>query len=91
MKRTEVQAALNLLAKLEARSAAEDEEINAVGWVVALFDQGTGSVHMYGPWPKDGAVDASAWAADKVDQFNAIDTSGEPLRSVVFPLLSPTA
>ena len=91
MKRTEVQAALNLLAKLEARSAAEDEEINAVGWVVALFDQGTGSVHMYGPWPKDGVLDATTWATSKVDQFNAIDTSGEPLRSVVFPLLSPTA
>ena len=91
MKRTEVQAALNLLAKLEARSAAEDEETNAVGWVVALFDQGTGSVHMYGPWPKDGAVDAAAWATTTVDRFNATDTSGEPLRSVVFPLLSPSA
>lgn len=51
-----------------------------------MSNPATGSVEMFGPWPKTGAVDGAAWAGRRVEQFTAECDGGVALRTVVFPL-----
>jgi len=89
MRQTDLQMMRELLSEAQSRSDAADEDAHSIGWVVAVIDPETGTVEMFGPWPKSGAVDAAAWAVDRVERFSIIGDDGTTLRTVVFPLYTP--
>jgi hypothetical protein len=76
---------VELLATAEAISEARDEA-HATGWIVAVTDPETGSTEMFGPWPKDGALDAAAWVDERLARFTDAGDDGVPLTAKVYPL-----